>query len=99
MPRAKLFRIDDSNQNAVFLSAYNSTKGSTNITDLNRRKDFLGEAITRELTPRQRELIIAYYIEGKNIPQLAQEHNLNRSTVSRHIAAAKRKLSRFAYYI
>lgn len=99
MPRAKVFRIDDNNTSFVNMSAYNSSKGKTNINDINRRKDFLGEAISRELTPRQRELVIGYYIEGKKIPQLAQEHKINRSTVSRHLSAAKRKLSRFAHYI
>lgn len=43
------------------------------------------------LTPRQRELL-ELYLAGRNIPQIAEDLGVNKSTVSRTIALAKKKL-------
>ena len=43
------------------------------------------------LTPRQREKF-ELYLSGKNIPQIAGDLGINKSTVSRSIALAKKKL-------
>ena len=43
------------------------------------------------LTPRQRELL-ELYLSGRNIPQIAGDLGVNKSTVSRSIALAKKKL-------
>ena len=43
------------------------------------------------LTPRQRELL-ELYLSGRNIPQIAGDLGVNKSTVSRSIAKAKKKL-------
>ncbi len=43
------------------------------------------------LTPRQRKLL-ELYLSGRNIPQIAGDLGVNKSTVSRSIALAKKKL-------
>ena len=43
------------------------------------------------LTPRRREML-ELYLSGRNIPQIAEELGIDKSTVSRTIALAKKKL-------
>lgn len=44
-----------------------------------------------DLTPRQRQ-VLEMYLAGKNMPTIAAELGVNRSTVSRTIASAKKEL-------
>ena len=51
-----------------------------------------------ELTETQRQVLIGYYLEKKNIPQLARERGVNKSTVCRTLQRAERRLRRFLKY-
>ena len=54
--------------------------------------------IEEELTPLQREALIAYYIQGQTIPQIARERGVQKSTISRTLHRAEEKLRRFLKY-
>ena len=54
--------------------------------------------IREELTPLQRETLIAYYFQEQNIPQIAAERGVNKSTVSRTLRRAEEKLRRYLKY-
>jgi RNA polymerase sigma factor (sigma-70 family) len=54
--------------------------------------------IDEELTPLQRETLLAYYIQQQNIPQIAEERGVNKSTVSRTLKRAEQKLRRYLKY-
>ena len=54
--------------------------------------------IDEELTPIQREVLIAYYITGLTIPQIARDRCVQKSTVSRTLHRAEDKLRRFLKY-
>ena len=54
--------------------------------------------IMEELTPLQREALIAYYIQGQTITQIAQDRGVQKSTVSRTLHRAEDKLRRFLRY-
>ena len=54
--------------------------------------------IEEELTPLQREALIAYYIQGQSIPQIARDRGVQKSTVSRTLHRAEDKLRRFLRY-
>ena len=54
--------------------------------------------IEEELTPLQREALIAYYIQGRTIPQIARERGVQKSTISRTLHRAEDKLRRFLRY-
>ena len=54
--------------------------------------------IREELTPLQRETLIAYYFEERTIPQIAEDRGVHRSTVSRTLHRAEDKLRRFLKY-
>ena len=51
--------------------------------------------IEEELTPLQREALIAYYIQGQTIPEIARERGVQKSTISRTLHRAEEKLRRF----
>lgn len=50
------------------------------------------------LTPRQRQYVTLYFFEGKTIPRIAQELKVNKSSVQRGLAAAKRSLGEVLGY-
>ena len=54
--------------------------------------------IREELTPLQRETLLAYYFQEQTIPQIAQERGVNKSTVSRTLKRAENKLRRYLKY-
>lgn len=54
--------------------------------------------IQEELTPLQRQTLIAYYFCEKNIPQIAAERGVNKSTVCRTLKRAEDKLKRYLKY-
>ena len=56
------------------------------------------QVILQELTPIQRETLLAYYIEELNIVQIAQRRGVNKSTVSRTLKRAEENLRRYLRY-
>ncbi len=54
--------------------------------------------IREELTDLQREVVIAYYFQDINIPQIARERGVNKSTISRTLHRAEDKLRRYLKY-
>lgn len=58
----------------------------------------INRVIREELTPLQRETIIAYYIQNRKIPEIALDRGVHKSTVSRTLKRAERKLRRYLRY-
>ena len=56
------------------------------------------EICDRELTPRQREVILLCVFEGLTETEVARRLGINKSTVSRHVARAKRRIERSLRY-
>ena len=56
------------------------------------------QVIERELSPLQRETLLAYYIHKRTIPQIAVDRGVNKSTVSRTLKRAENTLRRFLRY-
>ena len=54
--------------------------------------------IREELTPLQREALIAYYFQEQSITQIAQDRGVNKSTVCRTLHRAEDKLRRYLKY-
>ena len=54
--------------------------------------------IEEELTPLQREALIAYYIQGQTIPEIARDRGVQKSTISRTLHRAEEKLRRLLKY-
>jgi RNA polymerase sigma factor (sigma-70 family) len=51
--------------------------------------------IAEELTPLQRETLVAYYFQEQTIPQIALDRGVHKSTVSRTLHRAGNKLRRY----
>ena len=58
----------------------------------------VNRVIEEELTPVQREILLAYYIQEQTIPEIARQRGVHKSTVSRTLHRAEGKLRRFLRY-
>jgi len=58
----------------------------------------LHRVIREELTPLQRYTVIAYYFQEQSIGQIAQQRQVQKSTVSRTLHRAENKIRRFLQY-
>lgn len=92
----KRILLDD--KSTELLSYYLSRHGSDNRPERERMKRVLIRAIRHELTDRQRDCLTKYYLEGIKMKDIALLLGLSKSTVSRHIASATRKLRKVAAY-
>lgn len=58
----------------------------------------LHRVIREELTPVQREVLLAYYFQELTIPEIAKRRGVNKSTVCRTLHRAEERLRRFLRY-
>ena len=63
-----------------------------------KAKQRLHQVIREELTPVQREVLLAYYFQEMTIPQIAADRGVNKSTVSRTLKRAENRLQRCLRY-
>ena len=54
--------------------------------------------IREELTPLQREALVAYYFQEMTMEQIARERGVNKSTVCRTLHRAEEKLRKYLKY-
>ena len=54
--------------------------------------------IREELTERQRDVVLAYYFQNKRIPQIALEWGVHKSSVSRLLHRAEKRLKKYLTY-
>ena len=71
-------------------------QGQTNRREREEYRRFLYRAIKTQLTHRQTQVMLFYYVEGKNITEIAQELGLNKSTVSRTLRRYLNRLTDLA---
>ena len=60
--------------------------------------DRIRRVIREEMTDVQREVLLSYYFQEKNIPQIALERGVNKSSVARALHRAEEKLRRYLKY-
>lgn len=58
----------------------------------------LAAIIRQETTPRQWEMLQAYYMEGKRMHEIAAEYGISVSTVCRTLQRGQRRLKRLLKY-
>ena len=58
----------------------------------------VNRVIFEELSPCQREVLLAYYFQQKSIPEIAAERQVNKSTVSRTLHRAEQRLRKYLKY-
>ncbi len=94
--RHSLIALNDNDKDIASFS--NFLTRDTNRNDIEKMKQILSQAMTCELTNRQRECVQMYYIENIKMKDIASILSLAPSTVTRHIKAAKLKLRTIAKY-
>ena len=62
------------------------------------QKQRVQRVIMEELTPNQREILIAYYIQEQTMTAIAQARGVHKSTVCRTLHRAEDKLRRYLKY-
>lgn len=70
----------------------------TNAQTLDRVKAALLKAIQENVTDKQREYLLRYYGQGKNMIEIGQELGVDKSTVSRTIKRGEARLRRCLRY-
>lgn len=58
----------------------------------------VNRVIQEELTPAQRQVLLAYYIQGLKIPQIARQMGRHKSSVSRMLRRAEKRLEQYLRY-
>ena len=81
---------------AVKSTLYDGYKGIRLPKEVQMKR--VQRVIEEELTPLQREALIAYYIQGQTITQIARDRGVQKSTISRTLHRAEEKLRRFLKY-
>lgn len=95
MRRERIF-LDEENTDLIAYSL--SQHGADNRAERAKMKRIMLRAIRHELTDRQRECVMMYYLEGMRMKDIADAMHLSKSTVTRHIQSAMRKLRKVASY-
>ena len=54
--------------------------------------------IQEELTPLQREALVAYYFQERTMAEIARDRGVNKSTVCRTLHRAEKRLRKFLKY-
>lgn len=83
---------------AADLQVYLRQIAATNDDQIGRVKRNLTMAINQDLTSRQRQMLSLYYFKGYNMEKIGKELGVNKSTVSRTIARAQRRLYKALRY-
>ena len=56
------------------------------------------QVIREELTPLQRQALVAYYFQEQTMEQIARDRGVNKSTVCRTLHRAEEKLRKYLKY-
>ena len=58
----------------------------------------ISRVMMAELTDVEREMLLAYYLQEQKIPAIARERGVNKSSVSRALHRAEKKLRKYLKY-
>lgn len=98
MARAKPALTLRDNEVQGDLARWLREESGDNSERLERLRRNLRRAREAELTERQQEMVRLYYDRGHSMARIAMELQVNKSTVSRTLARAKRRLYQHLKY-
>ncbi len=88
--RGKLYAAD--------MAMYSRQIQADNSREISRLKRNLIRCLREDITAKQRQVILLYYAEGKNMREIGEEMGIDKSTVSRTIKRGERRLQRCLRY-
>jgi RNA polymerase sigma-70 factor (ECF subfamily) len=71
---------------------------NSNSEHIKTLKKYMSDIINEELTERQREIVMMYYYENRNISEIADTLSVNPSTISRSLARSRKNIFRILKY-
>ena len=80
------------------LAAYTRLMATDNSVQLGRLKRNLAHALRQDVTEKQREYLMLYYVEGMNLREISERTGVNISTVSRTMKRGRERLYRCLRY-
>ena len=83
---------------AADMAMYSRQIQADNSREISRLKRKLIRCLREDITSKQREMILMYYAEGKNMREIGESMGINKSTVSRTIKRGERRLQRCLRY-
>ena len=83
---------------AADMAMYSRQIQSDNSQEISRLKRNLIRALREDVTAKQRQMMLLYYAEGKNMREIGELLGIDKSTVSRTIKRGERRLQRCLRY-
>ena len=80
------------------LAVYCRQMAQDNSQEIGRLKRNLIRALREEVTDRQRQALLLYYVEGKNMREIGEYMGVDKSTICRTIQRGERRLQRCLRY-
>ena len=97
--RKRKVSLDEWEDHYNYVYSIKSGNNETNERYRTALKKFMWLCIDKELTKLQKDILLAYYIDGKDMQYIADEYQVHISTISRHIKTAKNRINdRFDYF-
>lgn len=91
------FKQDKASYDYWFRHQFGGGGGDEDVTQ--KISNTIYAAVRLELSEIQRKYFVKYYFEGLTMAEIAEEFGTNKSTVSRTLARARKKLERVLKYI
>ena len=83
---------------AADMAMYSRQIAQDNSQEISRLKRNLLRCLREDVTARQRQVMLLYYAEGKNMREIGEAMGIDKSTVSRTIKRGERRLRRCLRY-
>ena len=83
---------------AADMAMYSRQIAADNSQEISRLKRNLIRALREDVTAKQRQVLLLYYAEGKNMREIGESMGVDKSTVSRTIKRGERRLQRCLRY-
>lgn len=100
IPQEQKFDVVQFNQDKVSYDYWFRHQFGVNDEDTAQKiSNTIYVAVRLELSETQRKYFVRYYFEGLTMAEIAEEFGANKSTISRTIARARKKLERVLKYV
>lgn len=83
---------------AADMAMYSRQMAADNSREVSRLKRNLIRCLREDVTEKQRQMILMYYAEGKNMREIGEQIGIDKSSVSRTIKRGERRLQRCLRY-
>ena len=83
---------------AADMAMYSRQMDADNSREISRLKRNLIRALREDVTEKQRQVLLLYYAEGKNMREIGESMGVDKSTVSRTLSRGRKRLKRYLQY-